>query len=82
MEIRSFFDDATSTLTSVVHDGRHAVVIDPVRDYDPGNARTAWRSAEVVAAYVSQHRLAVDVVIDTHPCPRRPHDGAAAGRGR
>jgi hypothetical protein len=35
MKIQHFFEPQTSTLTYVVHDGRTAVVIDPVRDYDP-----------------------------------------------
>lgn len=66
MEIQPFFDDQTSTLTYVVHDGRRAVVIDPVRNYDPKSARTSWRSSEEVAAHVDRKGLAVDYVIDTH----------------
>ena len=66
MEIQPFFDDATSTLTYVVHDDRRAVVIDPVRDFDPRSARTAWTSALAVAGYLDDRRLAVDYVIDTH----------------
>ena len=45
MEIQHFFDEDTWTLTYVVHDGRNAVVIDSVRDYDPKNGRTSWTSA-------------------------------------
>jgi len=66
VEIQHFFEPQTSTLTYVVHDGRAAVVIDPVRDYDPKSGRTSWTSSEQVAAYLDRERLAVPYVIDTH----------------
>jgi glyoxylase-like metal-dependent hydrolase (beta-lactamase superfamily II) len=66
MEIQHFFDRATSTLTYVVHDATTAIVIDPVLDYEPKSARTSLASAEVVAQYVDDRRLAVPYVIDTH----------------
>jgi glyoxylase-like metal-dependent hydrolase (beta-lactamase superfamily II) len=66
MKIQHFFEPQTSTLTYVVHDGRAAVVIDPVRDYDPKSGRTSWASSEQVAAYLDRERLAVPYVIDTH----------------
>lgn len=66
MQIQHFFDEHTSTLTYVVHDGRVSAVIDPVRDYDPKNGRTSWASSEKVAAYIDRIGLAVPYVIDTH----------------
>jgi glyoxylase-like metal-dependent hydrolase (beta-lactamase superfamily II) len=66
MEIRPFFDPSTFTMTYVVHDARWAVVIDPVRDYDPKSGRTSWRSAEDVAAYLDEHHLRVVYAIDSH----------------
>jgi len=66
MEIQHFFDEHTSTLTYVVHDGRTGVVIDPVRDYDPRSGRTSWKSAEQVAAWIDGRGLAIPYVIDTH----------------
>jgi len=66
MQIQHFFDEQTSTLTYVVHDGRAAAVIDPVRDYDPKNGRTSWANSEKVAAYIDRAGLAVPYVIDTH----------------
>ena len=50
MHIQHFFDDATATLTYLVHDGDHGIVIDPIRDYDPKSARTSWAGSERVAA--------------------------------
>jgi glyoxylase-like metal-dependent hydrolase (beta-lactamase superfamily II) len=66
MHVEAFFDEATSTLTYVVHDGRAAIVIDPVRDYDPRSGRTSWASAEKVGKYLEAHGLEVRWVIDTH----------------
>lgn len=64
--VQHFFDEQTSTLSYVVHDGRDGVVIDPVRNYDPKNARTSWASAEAIATYIREQGLAVGYVIDTH----------------
>jgi len=66
VQIQHFFHEPTSTLTYVVHDGRVAVVIDPIRDYDPKNGRTDWSSSEEVAAYLDREGLSVPYVIDTH----------------
>lgn len=66
IEIQHFFDEQTSTLSYVVHDGQAGVVIDPLRNYDPKNARTAWTGAEAIAAYIDQRALAIPYVIDTH----------------
>lgn len=66
MRIQHFFHEPTATLTYVVDDGRTGVVIDPVRDFDPRNARTGWQSAEAVAAWIDAQRLAIPYVIDTH----------------
>ena len=66
MRIEHFFDERSATLSYVVHDGRSAVVIDPVRDYDPKSGRTSWAPAERIAAYLDAAKLAVPYVIDTH----------------
>jgi glyoxylase-like metal-dependent hydrolase (beta-lactamase superfamily II) len=66
VRIEHFFDEQTWTLSYVVDDGAAAVVIDPVRDYDPKSARTSWRSAERIAAYVDGKRLKLCYAIDTH----------------
>jgi len=66
LQIQHFFEPRSSTLSYVVHDGSTAVVIDPVRDYEPKSARTSWAPSEAVAAYLDAQRLAVPYVIDTH----------------
>ena len=66
VEITHFFDEATSTLTYLVHDGRVGLVIDPVRDYEPKSGRTSWAGAEKIAAVARSRRIALAYVIDTH----------------
>lgn len=66
MKITHFFDEQTWTLSYVVQKDRTAVVIDPVRDYNPNNGRTSWASAEKMAAYIDREKLEIPFVIDTH----------------
>lgn len=66
--IESFHDQATSTFTYVVYDedGGHATIIDPVLDFDAGATRTSTASADRVLAFVREHRLAVEWILETH----------------
>jgi glyoxylase-like metal-dependent hydrolase (beta-lactamase superfamily II) len=68
MEIRSFFDARTSTLTYVVHDEatRDAVVIDPVLDYDPIASQTSTSSAQALLAWIRERGLKVHFILETH----------------
>jgi len=66
MQIQHFFDEATSTLSYLVHDDRAGVVIDPIRDYDPRSGRTSWRSCEAISAAIEAAGLEIPYVIDTH----------------
>jgi glyoxylase-like metal-dependent hydrolase (beta-lactamase superfamily II) len=68
MEIRPFFDAATSTLTYVVFDpaSRDAVVIDPVLDYDVLASTTATTSLEKLATFARERELRVHYVLETH----------------
>lgn len=68
MELETFFDPATFTLTYVVFDpaSRDAVVIDPVLDYDPAASRTSTRSVEQLATFLRDASLRVHYVLETH----------------
>jgi glyoxylase-like metal-dependent hydrolase (beta-lactamase superfamily II) len=68
MEIETFFDAATYTLTHVVHDpsSRDAVVIDPVLDYDPTSSTVTTRSVEAIAAFLRSKDLRLRHVLETH----------------
>jgi len=65
-QVQAFFDPATWTVTYVVHDGRHAAIIDSVLDYEPKAGRTATRSAERVIEFVRSRGLAVQWILETH----------------
>ena len=64
--IQHFFDEQTFSLMYVVHDGKAAVVIDPVRNYEPSGSRVAWRTCEEAAAYIDARGLSVAYVLDSH----------------
>ena len=66
--IEPFFDPVTGTVTYVVHRGPGSVcaIVDPVLDYDPKAGRTATASADRVIAFVREHALKVDWLLETH----------------
>ena len=66
--VEGFFDPATWTVTYVVHegDGSAAAIIDSVLDFDPKSGRTATSSADKIIAFVREHRLHVDWILETH----------------
>jgi glyoxylase-like metal-dependent hydrolase (beta-lactamase superfamily II) len=68
MNIETFFDPATFTLTYVVSDPatRDAVIIDPVLDYDPLAVSTSTESADRVLDFVRSQELHVRAVLETH----------------
>jgi glyoxylase-like metal-dependent hydrolase (beta-lactamase superfamily II) len=66
MNIETFFDPATYTLTYVVSQGEDAVVIDPVLDYDPLSSRTSTASIQKVERYLRDNRLRLRWVLETH----------------
>ena len=68
MNIETFFDPATSTLTYVVFDPktRDAVVIDPVLDYDPLSSSTSTASVERVETFLRKQDLKLRFVLETH----------------
>lgn len=68
MEIESFFDEATYTLTYVVYDPatKDAVVIDPVLDYDPAAVKTSHASIRKLMDFVTGRDLNVHYILETH----------------
>ena len=68
MNIETFFDPATFTLTYVVYDAstRDAVVIDPVLDYDLLTSSTSTASIARVADFLDRERLSLHYVLETH----------------
>lgn len=66
--IKAFFDQPTYTVTYVVYDenAKKAAVIDSVFDFDPASGRTAFDSADKVIAYLKEHDLKVEWLLETH----------------
>lgn len=64
--VQSFFHNDTGTFTHVVHDGGAAAIIDPVLDYDAASARASTVSADALLAFVREHRLKVQWILETH----------------
>jgi len=77
-QVDAFFDRRTCSVQYVVSDpgtGRCAL-IDPVLDYDEKSGSTATASADALLAFVAEHGLAVEWILDTHP--HADHLSAAA----
>lgn len=68
IHVHNFFDPVTSTATHVVSggDGTPAAIIDSVLDYDLKSGRTSRTSADKVIAYVQEHKLSVEWILETH----------------
>ncbi len=66
--VEPFFEPVTGTVTYVVwQDGRkECAIIDSVLDYDPKAGRTTTTSADRVIAFVRQHALQVQWILETH----------------
>ena len=67
-EVRSFFDEPTNTASHVVWDlaPRRCAVIDSVLDYDAASGRTATESADELVAFIQEHGLEVEWILETH----------------
>lgn len=66
--IAGFFDEATNTVSYVVHDPAtsEAAIIDSVLDYEASSGRTSFASAERIIEYVTSSNLKVTWLIETH----------------
>ncbi|MFW0754721.1 MBL fold metallo-hydrolase [Pseudomonas sp. H11T01] len=66
--IQAFLDEASSTYTYVIfeRDGEHCAIVDSVLDYHPASGRTATTQADRVIAFVREHRLQVQWLLETH----------------
>jgi len=66
--VKSFFDEATFTVSHVVHDPatKRAALIDSVLDFDPPSGRTSHASADALIAYIEAKDLTVEWLLETH----------------
>jgi glyoxylase-like metal-dependent hydrolase (beta-lactamase superfamily II) len=67
-DITAFFDEQTNTVSYVVKDpGSNAcAIVDSVMDIDYAAGRIAYDSADRIIAYVREHALKVEWLIETH----------------
>src|SRR4051794_29416932 len=76
--VAAFFDRRTCAVQHVVSDPDigACAIIDPVLDYDEKSGSTATASADALLRYVSEQKLDVAWILDTHP--HADHLSAAA----
>ncbi len=66
--VQPFFDDKTGTVSYVVADNATgcAAIVDPVLDFDFKSGRTSTVQADKVLAYIRDHALQVQWILETH----------------
>lgn len=66
--VKSFFDDATNTISHVVRDpgSKAAAIIDSVLDYDAASGRTLNDGAQALIDYVKAEDLEIQWLLETH----------------
>lgn len=66
--VTGFFDEATSTISYVVRDpsSKACAIVDPVLDIDYAAGRLATKAADRLIAFVGEHGLDVQWLIETH----------------
>lgn len=67
-QVKAFFHEPTFTASYVVSDPgtKRAAIIDSVWDFDQPSGRTSFESADEIVAYVQEHGLTVDWILETH----------------
>ena len=66
--VEAFLDPATETWSYVIYDraGGTAAVIDAVLDFDQASGRTSTEGAGKIVAFVREHALTVEWILETH----------------
>lgn len=68
IQVEAFLDSDSETFSYVVYEpsAKHAVIIDPVLDFDIKSGRTATAGADKIIAFVRSHQLQVEWILETH----------------
>ncbi|MBZ5487103.1 MBL fold metallo-hydrolase [Halomonas aquamarina] len=68
-DVAGFFDPRTFSVQYIVSDPatQACAIIDPVLDFDEKSGATATHHADELLAYVAEHGLRVEWILDTHP---------------
>lgn len=77
-DVAGFYHEPSGSIAYIVADPvtRHAVVIDPVLDYDEKAGRISTTSADALLRAIRDRDLMIDWILDTHP--HADHFSAAA----
>lgn len=67
-QVETFFHQTSATFSYVVHQNGNpaCAIIDSVLDYDPKAGRTSTFCADQIIAYVTENRLSVQWILETH----------------
>lgn len=67
-QIEGFYDTATATVSYVIFEasGGLCAIVDPVLDYDAKAGRIHTDNADRIIAFVNEHRLQVQWLLETH----------------
>ncbi len=67
-KVTGFFDETSNTISYVVQDpdSSACAIIDPVMEFDQAAGRLTYDSADKMIAFVQQHHLQLDWIIETH----------------
>ncbi|MEX0971601.1 MAG: MBL fold metallo-hydrolase [Paracoccaceae bacterium] len=67
-KVQAFFDEATNTVSYVVMDpgSKACAIVDSVLDFDYASGHTDTRSADAIVAYVKEHGLDVEWLLESH----------------
>ncbi len=68
IQVEAYFDEATNTVTYLVEDvaTKHAVLIDPVLDYEPHRAALTTAAVDRILSDIRKRELELTWVLDTH----------------
>ena len=68
MDVKTWFDKDTSTLTYCVYDKvtKDAAIIDPVWDYDQASGKLKTTSVDTVAEFIRGEGLKLGLILETH----------------
>lgn len=68
MIVKTFSDEASSTLSHIIyrHGHRQCAIIDPVLDYDPRSGKVDTHGAAAIINFVQEKRLEVEWLLETH----------------
>lgn len=77
-DVAGFYHEPSGSIAYIVADpaSGHAVIVDPVLDYDEKAGRVTTTSADALLRAVRERKLTIDWILDTHP--HADHFSAAA----